>query len=422
MKFNLYRAKFDTSVTGSAVFNNAQLGPGNDGLASLINNPINTIQPKQELTLVTGTTYNFTVGARLIQTPSNAQATVLEFDAVSNPQKLTVTDITGTFVQGIVDNQNNITNGLKSSQSTVTLVMSTVNNGTFEAGDVITGSSSGATGTITEYNAGTTTITANFVDKQFDVSNDTLSEPGGVSGTISSATYNGDSYTGYPVSQPTLRSVDKKVVVYHPNHGMHNRSNNVEIKNVESEVPGTSLTSNLSSTATTLSVANAGSFHKVINGRPISTTNPGYLMLVGEDDVSTGLRPPTPPGGDDDATESWRCVLHVIARKEIIAYSAISDNGKEITVAPSGRGITSVVMNTGAALDWDAETSVKCYNLDGVPLTEINKVHTGIGDPTLDSYSLTTQSVATVGIVTGGPNVSASQNIPFELITPTQGD
>ena len=176
LKFNLYRAKFDTSVTGSAVFNNAQLGPGNDGLASLINNPISTIQPKQEITLVTGTSYNFTVGARLIQTPSNAQATVLEFDSVSNPQKLTVTDITGTFVQGIVDNQNNITNGLKSSQSTVSLVMSTVNNGTFEAGDVITGSSSGATATVTAYDAGTSTITANYVDKQFDTANDTLSE------------------------------------------------------------------------------------------------------------------------------------------------------------------------------------------------------------------------------------------------------
>ena len=419
LKFNLYRAKFDTTVTGSAVFNNAQLGPGNDGLASLINNPISTIQPKQEITLVTGTSYNFTVGARLIQTPSNAQATVLEFDSVSNPQKLTVTDITGTFVQGIVDNQNNITNGLKSSQSTVSLVMSTVNNGTFEAGDVITGSSSGATATVTAYDSGTSTITANYVDKQFDTANDTLSEPGGVSGTISSATYSGDSYTAYPVSQPSLRTVDKKVVVAHPNHGMHNRSNNVEIKNVESEVGSTTLTSNLSSTATTLSVANAGSFHKVINGKPISTTNPGYLMLVGEDQKATGLRPPTPPGGDDDATEAWRCVMHVIEKKEIIAYSAISDNGKEITVAPSGRGITSDVMNTGAALSWDAETVVQCYNLDGIPLTEINKVHTGIGDPTLDTYSITTQSVASVGIVTGGPNVSASQNIPFELITPT---
>ena len=419
LKFNLYRAKFNTSVTGSAVFNNAELGPGNDGLASLVNNPLTTIQPKQELTLATGQTYAFTVGARIIQTPSNAQATVLEFDSTSNPQKLTITDITGVFTQGIVDNSNNITNGLKSSQSTVTLVMSAVNNGSFEVGDVITGSSSGATATITAYDSATTTITANYVDKQFSVANDTLSEPGGVSGTISSASYSGDSYVAYPASQPTVRTIDKKIFVYHPNHGMHNRSNNVEIKNVESEVPDTTLTTNLSTSATTISVANAGSFHKIINGRPVSTTNPGYIMIVGEEEKATGLRPPTPPGGDDDATEAWRCVMHVIERKEIIAYSAISDNGKEITVAPSGRGIVSNVMNTGSAQAWDAETTVKCYNLDGIPLTEINKVHTAIGDPTLDSYTLQTQSVASVGIVTGGPNVSASQNVPFELITPT---
>ena len=263
------------------------------------------------------------------------------------------------------------------------------------------------------------TITANYVSKAFDVGNDTLSEPGGVSGTISSASYSGDSYTGYPVTQPTVRAGDKKIIVYQPNHGMHNRANNVELKNVVSEIPATTLTSNLSSTATTLSVNDAGSFHKVVNGRPISTTNPGYVMLVGESSDNLALDPPSPPGGDDDATEAWRSIMHVVSAKEIIAYSAISDNGKEITVAPSGRGITSAVMNTGAALTWPSETTVRCYNLDGIPLTEINKVHTAIGDPTLDTYSLTTQSVASVGIATGGSNVSASQNIPFELITPT---
>ena len=419
LKFNLYRAKFNTSVTGSAVFNNASLGAGNDGLASLVNNPITTIQPQQNITLATGVTYAFTVGARVIQSPSNAQGTVKEFDSTSDPQVLTVTDISGTFVQGIVDNSGNITNAMKSSQSSATIVLSTISNGVFEVGDVITGSSSGATATVTAYNSGTSTITANYVSKAFDVGNDTLSEPGGVSGTISSASYSGDSYTGYPVSQPTVRAGDKKIIVFQPNHGMHNRANNVEIKNVVSEIPSTTLTSNLSSTATTLSVNDAGSFHKVVNGRPISTTNPGYVMLVGESADNLALDPPSPPGGDDDATEAWRSIMHVVAAKEIISYSAISDNGKEITVAPSGRGITSAVMNTGAALTWPSETTVRCYNLDGIPLTEINKIHTAIGDPTLDTYSLSTQSVATVGIATGGSNVSSSQNIPFELITPT---
>jgi hypothetical protein len=419
LKFNLYRAKFTTNSTGSAVFNNASLGAGNDGLASLVNNPITTIQPQQNITLATGTTYAFTVGSRVIQSPSNAQGTVKEFDSTSDPQVLTVTDISGTFVQGIVDNSGNITNALKSSQSNATIVLSAISNGVFEVGDVITGSSSGATATVTAYNSGTTTLSVNYVDKAFDVSNDTLTEPGGVSATISSASYSGDSYTGYPISQPTVRAGDKKVIVYQPNHGMHNRANNVEIKNVVSEIPSTTLTSNLSSTATTLSVNDASSFHQTINGKPVSTTNPGYLMLVGESSDNLALDPPSPPGGDDDATEAWRSVMHVVASKEIVAYSAISSNGKEITVAPSGRGITSAVMNTGAALTWPSETTVRCYNLDGIPLTEINKIHTAISDPTLDTYSVQTTSVASIGISTGGSNVSASQNIPFELITPT---
>ena len=63
--------------------------------------------------------------------------------------------------------------------------MSTVNNGVFEAGNVITGSSSGATAVVTAYDAGTQTITANYVDSQFDTANDTLSEPGVFVATVS---------------------------------------------------------------------------------------------------------------------------------------------------------------------------------------------------------------------------------------------
>ena len=287
--------------------------------------------------------------------------------------------------------------------------MSTVNNGVFEAGNVITGSSSGATAVVTAYDAGSQTITANYVDSQFDTANDTLSEPGGVSGTMTSAVYSGDSYIAYPAVAPSTRTEDRKVAVIHPNHGMHNRSNNVEIKNVESEIPPTELTATLSSSATTISVANAGSFHKIINGRAISTTNPGYVMLTSR---------PAPPRvgalpGSDGATECWFEILPLVI-KEVIAYSAISDDGQTITVAPSGRA------NDGtAAQEWPTGTTVACYNLDGIPLTEINKTHTSIQDPTTDSYTLVTTSVATAGIRTGGYRVSATKNIPFELITPT---
>ena len=409
LKFNLYRAVFNTGVTGNATFTNAELGLGNDGISSLNVNPLVTIQPKQQITFSTGATYNFTIGARVIQTPSGAEGTIEEFDSTSNPQTMTVTGIVGDFEQGFLDGNGDPFQALKSSQSIVTIVMSTVNNGVFEAGDVITGSSSGATAVVTAYDSGSQTITANYVDSQFDTANDTLSEPGGVSGTMTSAVYSGDSYTAYPAVAPSTRAEDRKIAVIHPNHGMHNRSNNVEIKNVESEIPPTELTATLSSSATTISVANAGSFHKIVNGRAISTTNPGYIMLTSR----PAARPVGALPGSDGATEGWFEILPLVV-KEVIAYSAISDDGQTITVAPSGRANDST-----AAQEWPTGTTVSCYNLDGIPLTEINKVHTSIQDPTTDSYTLVTTSVATAGIRTGGYRVSATKNIPFELITPT---
>ncbi len=407
LKFSLYRAQFDTSVTGRAIFNNTKLGLANDGILSLVNNSVTTIKPKQLITLPTGTSYNFTVGARIIQTPSTASATVVEFDAAANPQTILVTDIVGTFAQGFIDGNGDPFQSLKSSQGTATIVMSTVNNGVFEVGDVITGSSSGATAVVTNYVSGTQTITANYVDSQFDVSNDTLSEPGGVSGTLSSASYGGDSYTAYPALTPAPRTGDKKIQIFHPNHGMHNRSNNVTISGVESEVPSTVLTSTLSSTATSISVQEAGGFHKIINGQNIGNTNQGYIKIVAASEATVMSAIP----GEDEATEAWR---NWDPDNEIIAYSAINDTGTTITVATSGRGSASTV-----AKEWPSGSVVYCYNLDGIPLTEINKTHTAIDDPTLDSYTLATTSISSVGIRGGGAGTTATQNVPFEMITPT---
>ena len=84
--------------------------------------------------------------------------------------------------------------------------MSAILNGTFEVGDTVTGSTSGAVGTVTSYDAGTTTLILNFITKSFD-SSDTLNEPGGTSATITSINYAGDSYTAYPTQAPSYPPV-----------------------------------------------------------------------------------------------------------------------------------------------------------------------------------------------------------------------
>lgn len=71
----------------------------------------------------------------------------------------------------------------------MTIVLSEISNtysNVFRVGDIITGSSSGATATVTSYNESTTTLSVNNVSGTFDVSNDTVTEPGGAVATIKS--------------------------------------------------------------------------------------------------------------------------------------------------------------------------------------------------------------------------------------------
>ena len=414
MKFRIYRAEFNTNTIGTAVFENAELGLGNDGIASLINNPITTIKPNIILSLPSQDDQSFTIGARIIQASSEASATIVDYD--STDPSLTVTDISGIFTSG---SDNTFT----SSQSLATLVISTITGGTFSVGDTLTGSSSEVTSIVTAYYAiGDTlpddstataiTVYVNYISGAYDVTNDSISEASGtVSASLTSVTYSGDSYIAYPDQTPTYRDVDKKVVIYHPNHGMNDPSNYVEIRNVQSEIDNVTLISRITTTSNSMNVTDASSFHTIINGSPISTTNPGYIQIVDSETFSSLNTTP----GKDEATEAWRNTLNLLKdQTEIIKYSEIitTNNGSTITI--SERGVDDTT-----AKNWDPNSIIICYNLDGIPLTEINKLHDNIQDQTLDSYSITVTSVANDGIRGGGASISASQNIPFETITPT---
>ena len=378
LKFTIYRASF-TQPTGTVILNNAELGRGNRGIHQLIENPIQTIKPSQQLLMPSGNNYNFTVGARIVQQPSGAAGTIKEYDAVSDPEKMTLTDISGIFSAGFLDTNGDPFQGLTSSQSTATIVLSAIFNGVFEVGDQVTGSTSGAVGTCTSYDSGTSTLILNFITKAFDTS-DTLNEPGGTSATITSINYAGDSYTAYPTQAPSFPSDDKEVLIYHRNHGMHQRTNNVELMGIVSEVPDTTLTTTLAQSSTSIQVQDASQFHNIIGGAAIGNLNPGYLKI-----------------GD-----------------EIITYSSISSNGQVITVATSGRG-----SNGTADVEHPSGTVVECYNLDGIPLTEINKVHSSIECPWIDTYMLAVDHVASNGIRGGGAEVWGTQNVQFECLTPT---
>jgi len=380
LKFTLYRAKFGP-LSGKLVMNNAELAVGNRGILRLRENPIITYKPNQVITL-NDTSAQFTLGARIYQEVSNASGTVIEVDSNSNPNRITVTDIEGTFLQG-TDVGGVVVYPLISSQSTATLTVSTqagVLTGNFSVGKQITGQTSGATAFITSWDVSTGTLEVNYISKAFEIGESIGQTNPSVSSVLETVSYSGDSIGKFPSTTTTYPEASKKITVLHSNHSMHDTTNNVSISGITSEIAPTILRQSISSTDTSISVADASAFHRRIGGYAINDDNPGYVKI-------------------DD---------------EIIAYTNISADGFTITVkSSSGRGITGT-----AATSHEIGSSVECYNLDGIPLVQINKVHTSLMNPTLDSYELSVSSVATSGISSGGTTGFATQNIPFEVLTP----
>ena len=382
LKFIVNRAVFNNTGATRITLNNAPLDRGNNGKITLQNDAIRTFQP--ELQLVTNsTTLPFTIGARIYQKTTLAEGTIVGVATSSTGVLLTINDISGTWSAGS-NTGGVITNRIVSSKATATMVVSGAS-GDFTVGETITGNSSTSpTAEVVTWTAGTNTLTLRYVSTDFTASTETIT--GGTStttATVSSVTYAGDVVEGGAVSDafvstsPTYTTTQRRVRVSHSSHCMHDLDNNVIITGVISEVSDTYLTSSISATDTSINVNDASAFHKIINGGAISASNVGYIQIGGE----------------------------------VMSYSAISSNGKTITVHERGVDGTTGVAHAD-------ETVVKCYNLDGIPLTEINKTHAAIQSPSLDTYDLATSSIARLGIKSGGNNIVATQNVQYEILVP----
>ena len=192
------------------------------------------------------------------------------------------------------------------------------------------------------------------------------------------------------------------VQVNHKNHGMYFTDNIVKISGVLPDSKPTKLTAayDASSTAS-ISVASAATF-TTFEGVGIGTTNTGYLLI-----------------GD-----------------EIIQYNTVSGN----TIGGS------LLERGSSPLSYPVGTPVYKYELGGINLKRINKTH-GLststatapeGSITFDSYNIKLdmsekfysgnddRSVDTgngklyinQSKSTGGLNIKATQNMPYEIITP----
>ena len=167
--------------------------------------------------------------------------------------------------------------------------------------------------------------------------------------------------------------------VHHPNHHMYATSNNVTISGVKSPAT-TTLNGAITSTQTTLTLTSGTNF---------DDTSGIYSKLA------NGL---------------W----YIKIDDEILTYTTISTNAVS--------GLSRAVDSTTAAAHTSGAT-VELYQVHKVPFTEINKTHTSIANPEIDSYTLTLSTTPVVdGSTTaqssiGGTVVVATENAIMDVFS-----
>ncbi len=191
--------------------------------------------------------------------------------------------------------------------------------------------------------------------------------------------------------------------VDHKNHGMYHETNYVTITNVASDIMPTKLSSPYNSDSTASISIDSSTNFTTFENVSVATSNPGYVKI-----------------GD-----------------EIIKYTGTS--GNTLT------GITRE-QDTTVAKNYLTGANVQKYELGGVSLRRFNKTHY-MGDVAdaaanqskapigYDHYTLKLDMTANVGVSrttsesfpilytnntksTGGFNIHATQNMPFEIISP----
>ena len=209
---------------------------------------------------------------------------------------------------------------------------------------------------------------------------------------------------GANIPDDTIISVSDglHITVNHKNHGMYHEQNLVTISDVSSDITPTKLSVPYNNSSTDpITVNNIGiltSFENV----SVAATNPGYVKV----------------------------------KNEIIKYTGVSAFSGQGTLT----GVTRAQDSTSAQ-NYVKGDLVEKYELGGVSLRRINRTHdfrevTETNPITLDSYKIkldmgeqgigrSTSTVTSYPALflnqtksTGGFDIHATQNMPFELITP----
>jgi len=422
MKFTIKKAVFNTAPSVGRFFN-SELSTGNDEVPTLSVNPITSLSKKAVIGLATALSTtpatglvpgvnisqfdNLNASASLINTAGVAKiddanaATIINPGVGYTPSNgvLTYSDIPmitqtgeGTGIIGDVTVNNGV----------IGVVTFTDGGNNYAVGDTL------GIGTLGLGNGSGAVLSVGIVSMTRSLVVDNI-QGSFVTGVGTLGYNNGSTLIGIDGktvgSGATIASIDVDTTndglhfkVNHRSHALHAFNNLVSISGVDSDVPSTTLSADYNNTATTdISVVSSANFD-TFEGVGVGTTNYGYAIIG----------------------------------NEILSYTGVADGS---ITGVTTRGIDSTVKASHSSGD-----IIKKYEFSGVSLRRINKQHdmnsptvTVPNDKDLDFYHIkvdmnsdgTDRSGSSIpdrffsstkrG---GGSNVTATQNIQFETITP----
>ena len=417
LKFTLYRADFIEN--GTVEFYNPELSEGNDQVPILMPNSL-SIESKQ-IRVGLGTTVfdsGLKIGNTINQMGTLASGNLVGTAGTAAGPNLTVTNAgigytpqsgqttySGVNLVSITGNGRGATASITVQNGSILSSGATITNGGsgYQVGDVVGFNTLGSTTvgrdarlTVTSIGA-TSELIINQVQGNFVIgaaNTITYSSNAGITSEV-----NFENGGDVQISSIVTDTDGLHIKVHHKNHGMYFSDNKVKLSDVESDVKPTKLSVayDINSTGP-ISVDNASEFGTFENVG-VGTTNVGCLRI--EDEI----------------------IEYTNVDGNLIGGNIIRDSSKSKTY-PIG-------------------TPVYKYELSGVNLKRINKVHelsdaTKKSPITFDYYCLKLDMSETynaqndarnndIGFPqlfigetksTGGFNIRATQNMPFEVITP----
>ncbi len=419
LKFTLYRADFETS--GTVEFYSPELTEGNDQIPTL--EPDSLILGSRRIRVGLGTTVgdSYELGNTIIQDGTLAEGSIVGSGGSITPTGLSITNA-GIGYTPLDGNQTFASVNLETITGTGRGAVASVyvNNGVAAAATITSGGTGYSVGDVLGITTigistggdGTVGRNARFSITGIGMTNElTIDNIQGefVVGTANTLFYTNSSgiktELGYvnggdvKISSIDVESDGLHIQVNHKNHGMYSTQNRVKISGAQSDIKPTKLSIALETgNESSFTVDDASSFENFENVG-VGTTNRGYVKIG----------------------------------KEIIEYNNVVGN----VISISARGDDKI--------DYSVGTAVHKYELGGVSLKRINTTH-GLstttstaqsGAITFDSYNIKLDMTG-IGTINddrsndvgypklylnqtkscGGYETKATQNMPFEVITP----